>query len=199
MELEFEGYYPKGLFVALKGKEGGAKKKYALITKEGTLKITGFETVRRNWSPISKEVQQNVLRMVLEDKKEEALEYIKEMISKLKSGKISKEDLIIKTQITKDLRSYSSIGPHVAVALKMLEKDIPVGPGTIVEYIITKGSGLIRERAKMLEEVKQGEYDADYYLNNQLIPAVSSIFLVLGYNEEDLLGEGKQEGLGKFF
>src|SRR3989338_2732303 len=67
MELELEGYYPKGIFVAIKGMEKGslkarlsgtsteqsvvgAKKKYALLSQEGKLKVTGFEAVRRNWS-----------------------------------------------------------------------------------------------------------------------------------------------------
>ncbi|MBT7992895.1 hypothetical protein HN569_03555, partial [bacterium] len=42
MELEFEGYFQRGLFVSIKGSAKGAKKKYALMRKDGTLKITGF-------------------------------------------------------------------------------------------------------------------------------------------------------------
>ncbi|MBT4805372.1 hypothetical protein HON71_04325 [Candidatus Woesearchaeota archaeon] len=199
MELEFEGHYPKGIFVALKGKEGGAKKKYALLAEDGEMKITGFETVRRNWSPLAKEVQEEVLQLVLEGHTEEALAHVKEIVKKLKDGEIELNKLIIKTQITKDLRSYSSIGPHVAVALRLLEKGVEVSPGMVVEYVISKGSGLIREKAKLLEEIKPGEYDSDYYLFNQIIPAVNSIFLVLGIKEEDIYRDSSQVGLGKFF
>jgi DNA polymerase, archaea type len=197
MELEYEGQYPRGIFVAAKGSDKGAKKKYALIDQEGRMKITGFETVRRNWSLLAKEVQKKVLGLVLNDKIEESLNYVRETIKELNSGKVELDKLIIKTQITKELSAYSSIGPHVAVALKMEDKGIKIVPGMVVQYIITKGTGLIREKAKLPEEVK--EYDANYYLNNQLLPSVSSIFLVLGYKEEDLLNEGKQEGLSKFF
>ncbi len=217
MELEFEGHFPRGIFVAVKGTDKGsekvkisgtskdqkslvgAKKKYALISKEGKIKITGFETVRRNWSLIAKEVQEEVLKLVLNDKVEEALSFVKEIIKKLKQGQIELSKLIIKTQITKDLSAYSSIGPHVAVALRMLEQKIYVGPGTVVEYIIVKGSGLIRERAKLISEVKSGDYDANYYLNNQIIPAVASIFAVLGYDENDFSSDESQKGLGKWF
>ncbi len=199
MELEFEGHFPRGLFVAQKGTDKGAKKKYALIDGKGKMKITGFETVRRNWSQISKEVQEHVLKLVLQDKTEEALEYVKEMIQKLKNGQIDLKKLILKTQITKDLASYSSIGPHVAVALRMLEKGAPVSAGTVVEYVIAKGSGLIREKAKLVEEIKEGEYDTDYYLNNQIIPAISSIFAVLGYKEDEFTKDSSQQGLGGFF
>jgi DNA polymerase, archaea type len=197
MELEFEGFYPRGIFVAIKGSSVGAKKKYALINEKGEMKITGFETVRRNWSLLAKEVQEKVLRLVLENKVDAALDYVRSVIKDLKEGKIAMIKLIIKTQITKELSSYSSIGPHVAVAMRMVDKGEQVHPGTIVQYIIGSGSGLIREKAFLLEEAR--DYDVDYYLNNQLLPAVSSIFLVLGYKEEDLLGEGKQEGLSKFF
>ena len=197
MELEYERFYPRGIFVAIKGSSVGAKKKYALIDKKGKTKITGFETVRRNWSLLAKEIQEKVLQLVLENKVDEAVEDVRKTIKDLKEGKIALEKLVIKTQITKDLSSYSSIGPHVAVAMRMADKGEKINPGTIVQYVISSGSGLIREKAKLVEEAK--DYDVDYYLNNQLLPAVSSIFLVLGYKEEDLLSEGKQEGLSKFF
>ena len=197
MELEYEGFYPRGIFVAIKGSSIGAKKKYALIDKDNKIKVTGFETVRRNWSLLAKELQKRVLQLVLEDKVDSALDYVRSVIKDLKEGKIAVEKLIIKTQITKELSSYSSIGPHVAVAMRMVDKGEQIHPGTVIQYVITSGPGLIREKAFLPEEAK--DYDVDYYLNNQLLPAVSSILLVLGYKEEDLLGEGKQEGLSKFF
>jgi len=198
MELEFEGYFPKGLFVAIKGSEKGAKKKYALIDKDKKLKITGFETVRRNWSIMAKDLQENVLRLVLQDKVTEAVEYVQSVIEDLNKGKIKPNKLIMKTQITKDLSSYSNVGPHVAVALRMKDQGIEVVPGTVVEYIIAKGSGLIRERARLPGEIKPGQYDNDYYLKHQLIPAVSSIFAVLKIKEEDLFKAGGQTSLGSF-
>jgi len=198
MELEFEGHFPKGIFVAIKGTDKGAKKKYALIDKDNHVKITGFETVRRNWSILAKEVQKTVLKLVLQDKTAEAVEYVRATIEELKKGKIKLNQLIIKTQITKDLSSYSNIGPHVAVALRMKEQGIEVVPGTIIEYIITKGSGLIRERAKLPSEIKPSEYDYSYYLKNQLLPSVSSIFAVLNIKEEDLFKAGGQTSLGSF-
>lgn len=199
MELEFENYYTHGIFVAIKGTEKGAKKKYALMTTDGKMKIIGFETIRRNWSKLAKDVQENVLRYVLRERTEEALVYVKSIIKDLHSGKIPLDQLIIKTQITRELSQYTSIGPHIQVARKLAERGEQIPPGTIIEYIIVKGSGLIRDRAKTISEVKEGEYDAEYYLNNQLIPAVNSIFAVLGYTEEDIFQKSSQKGLGNFF
>jgi len=67
MELEFEGSYSKGIFVSTKDSSIGAKKKYALMSERGIMKVRGFETVRRNWSPIAKEAQNHVLKILLSD------------------------------------------------------------------------------------------------------------------------------------
>ncbi|MEK6809746.1 MAG: DNA polymerase domain-containing protein, partial [Nanoarchaeota archaeon] len=216
MELELEGNYPKGIFVGLKGSEKGsgkaglsgtptektvvgAKKKYALLRQDGSLKITGFETVRRNWSLLAKEVQEKVLRLVLQEKADEALRYVKNTIKELRSGKVVLDKLILKTQITRDLSSYSSFAPHVKVAQEMKKRGEKVDAGTLVSFVIVKGKGLVRDRAKIPADVKEGEYDAEYYVDHQLIPAVASIFAVLGFKEEEVFKETSQTGLGKFF
>lgn len=199
MELECEGYYPKGIFVAHKSTERGAKKKYALLNEAGQLKIVGFETVRRNWSPIAKEVQEEVLKRILAGKREEALSYVREMVQKLREGKINLQQLIIKTQITRELSKYTAQGPHVAVAQKLKTQGVPIVPGIVIEYIVARGAGLVRERAKLPHEIEPGGYDAEYYVNNQILPAVSSIFAVLGYDGEGILAGTSQTGLGQFF
>ncbi|HLD79169.1 MAG TPA: DNA-directed DNA polymerase [Candidatus Nanoarchaeia archaeon] len=202
MELELEGHYPRGIFVGLKGIDQrlvGAKKKYALLRKDGSLKITGFETVRRNWSPLSKEVQKKVLGLVLQEKVQEALKYVKDTIKELRGGKVSFDRLVLKTQITRELSSYSSYAPHVKVAQEMKERGEVVEAGTIIPFIIVKGKGLVRDRAKIPADAVAGEYDAEYYVDHQLIPAVASIFAALGYKEEEVFKESSQTGLGKFF
>ncbi len=198
MELEFQGHYPKGIFVAQKGTERGAKKKYALMNENGIIKVTGFEAVRRNWSPIAKEVQEKVLNLILQQKIDDALRYVRDIVKQLKEGKIKTQQLIIKTQITRDLERYATVGPHVTIAQKMKEKGYTILPGTVVEYVISRGEGLVRDRAKLVQEVKDGEYDVEYYIHNQLIPAVSSIFAVFGYTQEDLSEESSQKGLGEY-
>lgn len=199
MELEFEGHYPRGIFVGLKSGEKGAKKKYALLRKDGTVKITGFETVRRNWSILAKEVQKKVLELVLQEKVGDALQYVKKTIKDLRKGEVDLGKLILKTQITRELSSYSSFSPHVKIAQEMKERGSSVSPGTIIEYIMVKGQGLIRDKARIPADVFPGGYDPEYYVSHQLIPAVSSIFAVLGYADDKVFKESSQTGLGKFF
>ena len=200
MELEYEGFYPAGIFVSAKVGPFGAKKKYALMSGNGALKIKGFETIRRNWSLIAKDVQEKVLEIILrENDTKKALDYVKNVISDLRNKKIPINKVIIHTQLQKEILDYTSKGPHVAVAQRLRNKGRVIGPGSMIKYVVTQGNDIIRNRSKMPEEVKENEYDADYYINNQVIPAVERIFNVLGYKKEDLLEMKEQTKLEGFF
>ncbi len=198
MEMEYEGFYPCGLFVSAKDSGSGAKKKYALITSEGKLKIKGFEAVRRNWSVIAKEVQEKVLRLVLASKDSAAaLKYVKEVVNDLRKGEVEIDKLIIKTQLQKEIGSYDSVGPHVAVAIRMKEKGEEVAVGSVISYVVGSGAGRIRDKAVLPSDAK--DYDADYYINNQVVPSVEKILDVFGYSKEDILAGKGQKKLDGFF
>ena len=62
----------------------------------------------------------------------------------IKKGDVDKKEMIIHTQITKPLDQYKQVGPHVIAARKIEEHGIKVTRGTIVQYIITKGKGVVR-------------------------------------------------------
>ena len=57
---------------------------------------------------------------------------------------------------------------------------------------------MIRDKADIPENVKEGGYDEDYYVNNQIVPSVERIFDVLKYNKEDLIKDKTQSSLGDF-
>ena len=199
MELDYEGFYPSGIFVSAKQGEYGAKKKYALLDEKGVVKITGFETVRRNWSFIAKEVQGEVLNIVLKERDlPKAVRYAKQVIFDLKNKKIPNEKVVIYTQLQKEIGDYTSVGPHVAVAQRLKNKGEDVGPGSMIKFIVAEGAGKIRDKAKLPEETKEGGYDADYYINHQIIPSVERIFDVLGYKKDDLV-TAHQSKLKEFF
>jgi len=126
----------------------------------------------------------------------EKLKYAKDIIDKLKKGDVPIEKVIIRTQLKKEISAYAAIGPHVAIAKKMKAKGLSVGPGSIIKYVITKGKGRIREKAKLPEEAQ--EYDDEYYINNQILPSVERIFEVLGFKKQDIIEEKSQSTLGKY-
>ena len=195
MELDLEDFYERGIWVTKRTGTVGAKKKYALINKEGKVKIRGFETVRRDWCSLARKMQNHIIKLVLEDGNEKkALEYFREIVKKVKQRKIGKENLIIKTQLKKSLEDYKAISPHVIAARKMEEQKIPISEGNLVEYYISETkekTKLIREKVKLPEE--EGEYDIPYYLEHQILPAVENIFQVFNVNVKEFL-EKKDQG-----
>ncbi len=77
-----------------------------------------------------------------------------------------------------------------------------IGRGTIIQYVVVKGKGPISQRAIPFEDSEKYIYDSDYYIDNQIIPAVSRIMESFGYTKEKLkeLGEKeKQKTLDSFF
>lgn len=200
IKLEFRGLYAGGIFVARKGQEKGAKKRYALIDYEGNMEIRGFETVRRDWCDLAKDIQHEVLRIILQDKDpDRAIKLVRDTVRRIKEGKAKLDELTIYTQLTMPLSQYKQRGPHVRAAMKMKDKGKPVGEGMIVEYVITKGKGSISDRAEPLEDVKEGQYDPDYYINNQVLPAAMRVLQALELTEEQVLSGKGQAKLGEWF
>ena len=197
MELELEDFYKRGIWVTTRGGEIGAKKKYALINEKGKMKIRGFETIRRDWCQLARELQNKVLEKILREGNEKsALEYTKEIIKKIKSRNIEKKQLIIRTQLRKPLSEYKAETPHVAMAKKMLEAGIPISQGMLIEYYIAESSNkkaLKREKVVFPEENKL--YDIEYYLTKQVLPSIENIFQVFGIHTEDIIKGSKQKTL----
>lgn len=200
MELNFEGYYPSGIFVPVRLSQTGAKKRYALLTEDGQLVIKGFEMVRRNTTKLVKEIQRGVIEIILmENNPKKALEFVRQEIGELKNRQVPLRKLIISTELQKQLGEYEAIGPHVAIARKLEEKGFEVGPGTLIKYVICGAGEKIRDKAKLPEDCSREDYDIDYYINNQVIPSVDRIFEALGYTKEDLLSSLDQSKLNSFF
>jgi len=198
MELELENFYRRGIFVTKKDPKGGAaKKRYALIDYNNNLKIVGFEYVRRDWSTIAKRTQKDVIEALLkEGDPQKSVAIVREAIRRLKEGKVPKKELVVLTQIKRKLNKYDSIGPHVAAATKAVARGREIEVGSVIGFVITKGNGKsISEKAELEEYVKEGNYDADYYISHQVVPAVIRILNELGYSEQDLLEGGKQSKL----
>jgi len=189
MELEFEGYYPRGVFIT--------KKRYALSGVDGKLTVKGLETRRRDWAEVAKDTQERVLNALLRDKSpEKAAEIVKNVVAEIKEGNVELARLEINTQMTRGMGEYVSPGPHIHAAKKAMKKGMHFSEGSIITYVITKNGASISDKARVIDFVNEGEYDPEYYVNNQVIPAVFRILEALGYQEDELKGLGKQMNLG---
>ncbi len=200
MELELEDFYTRGIWVTKRTGDFGAKKKYALIDEKGRIKIRGFETIRRDWCQLARDLQNKILKSILEEGDEKtALKIVKDTIIKIKNRKIDKKDILIKTQLKKPLAEYKAITPHVIAARKIKEQDLPVDVGMLIEYYIAETrekKALVREKVKLPDE--KGKYNIKYYLERQILAAVENIFEVFGISTKEIIEGKKQLKLGEF-
>lgn len=195
IELDLEGFFKRGLFVAKRDSKIGAKKKYALIGEDDKVKIRGFETVRRDWCQLSRRLQDLVIRKVLIDGNEKgALKEVRKIVEKLKARDVELDDLMIKTKMKREVDDYVSEGPHVAAARKMIEGGVRVSVGTFVEYFVGEGSGK-RVGDRVFLRGERVKYDVEYYLKKQILPAVEGIFDVFGVDVVAVLEGETQEKL----
>jgi len=191
MALEFEGFFQRGFFVT--------KKRYALI-QNSNIVVKGLELVRRDWAPVAKKTQEKVLMAILRDgSPKKAAAIVRNVIHDIKNGRISLEDLVIHTQLTKNPEEYVQRAPHVIAAKKALKKGRKVGPGSIIRYVVVRGREPISKRAVPLEDADISQYDPYYYIDNQILPAVSRIIEAVGYPKDDIIHKEKQSSLDAFF
>ncbi|MDI6643436.1 MAG: DNA polymerase domain-containing protein [Methanobacteriaceae archaeon] len=191
MELEFEGFYNRGFFVT--------KKRYALIENDNIV-VKGLELVRRDWAPIAKKTQEKVLFAILKDgSPEKAIEIVKAVVQDIKKGNVKLEDLVIHTQLTKNPDEYVQKAPHVLAAQKAIKRGRKIERGSIIRYVVVKGKEAISKRAEPIEDVDIANYDPSYYIDNQLLPAVSRILDALGYSNDEIAHGEKQSSLDAFF
>lgn len=191
MELEFEGFFERGFFVT--------KKRYALI-QEGKIVVKGLELVRRDWAPVARKTQEKVLRAILEDgSPKKATKIVRDVIEDIKKGNLDLEDLVINTQITRNPESYQQNAPHVMAAKKAIERGRKVVRGSIMRYVVVKGKSPISQRAEPVEDVDISDYDPTYYIENQVLPAISRIIEAIGYSPSEVMHQERQSSLDAFF
>ncbi|MDE1866068.1 MAG: ribonuclease H-like domain-containing protein [Candidatus Micrarchaeota archaeon] len=202
MELELEDFYSRGVFVGKKvakeSEAAGAKKKYALLSESGRVKIRGFELVRRDWSRVSRDTQRAVLETILkEGDPKKASDIVKETIRRLRDGEVPLSDVVISTQLRKGIEGYEVKSPEVSAAKKAVQAGFKTRDeveNNTIGYIVTKHGSSISDKAEMEGMAK--DYDPEYYINHQVIPATMKILKELGFSEEELKGLGTQKKLG---
>ena len=135
----------------------------------------------------------------IEETPKKAKKIVKNIIDKLNKGEVENEDLVIHTKLTKKPENYKQIAPHVIAAEKLRLHGQKVTSGSIIRYIITKGKGPISKRAEPVEYIEDKEYDPEYYIQNQVLPATLRILEAIGYSEEQIMNNEKQTSLDSFF
>ena len=105
-------------------------------------------------------------------------------------------DLVISTQLGKGIESYDVKSPELSAAKKAVESGFRTKDEverSVIGYIITKTGKTISDKALLYGMAK--DYDPEYYINNQVLPATMRILKELDFDENELKDEGKQKKL----
>lgn len=184
-----------------------AKKRYAAWSFEPTANgwneeiITkGIETVRRDWCDLVSETLEKVLNTLLKEQDvKKTVNIVKNTVNDIKTGKVDINKLVITKSISRSLKSYKGVQPHVELVKKMKKRDPSSAPGIgdRVGFVIVKGTEMISKRAEDPEYIKKNKIpiDSKYYIESQLLPPLERVFEVLKVNKSELIGVGKQLGL----
>ena len=185
LELEFEKIYHRFFLPELRGGKGGSKKRYAGLLRDSEgrerIEFVGLESVRRDWSEVSKHFQRELLQRVFHDQPVE--DFVRTFVAALRAGRFDGE-LVYRKAVRKALELYTkTTPPHVQAARKQH------GPaGRLVEYVVTRNGP---------EPVGEATAAPDYehYVEHQIKPVADAVLHFLGTDFDRVAGTKKQLSL----
>jgi DNA polymerase II len=181
LELEYEKCYRRFFMPEVRQGTGGSKKRYAGSLGDGAngrLELVGLEAVRRDWTPLAKRFQRELLDRVFHDRPVD--HFVRDFLAALRQGTL--DDLLTyKKAVRKRLGDYTKTTPaHVKAARKQ------TGPQSrIIEYVVTDaGPEPVDDR--------QGTLDYEHYVEKQLEPIADAVLRFVGLHFADLVGRPRQ-------
>jgi DNA polymerase I len=240
MDVEIESY-ASAIFFSRKSNdldnaEEAAKKRYAQIIEwdedEGFFgykanpkpKLKGFDAIRSDTSQITKEVQEEVLRIILEvdEPKDEVYEYLEDKIDEIKSGE-HLEKLGIPESINEELSYYGDDNRRCVPKIRGAKYATQNFEGVNIE----KGGAPKTYRINSISQdypqvyeaetpedgdkvdavsvenvsdlpVEDIEFDYDTMLDKTLKSSLEPILRTMGWSWNDVVTDGRQQGLEAF-
>jgi DNA polymerase I len=179
------------------------KKRYAGLSYEKVdgqwkekMVMKGIETVRRDWCDLVSKTLYAILEIILKEQNpKKAFNYVKEILTKLERNEITIDELVVTKSVSKSLKDYKGVQPHIEL-IKKLKKRSPAtvpGIGDRVGFVIVQGLQMMSERAEDPEYIKQHKLkiDSKYYIESQLLPPLERVFDAIGIDKAELVGMGK--------
>lgn len=187
LELELDKVFKHFLMPKIRGSDKGAKKRYAgIVVKDDKDKLvfTGLESVRSDWTELSKQFQETLLWKIFQQ--EHYDQFIKQFVADLKQGKYDAL-LVYKKKINKPLAEYiKTTPPHVKAARKLSELK-----SNLIQYVMTT------DGPEPVEAIKH-DLDYDHYAEKQLKPVADSILSFMDTDFDTVVSKTKQLHLGEF-
>lgn len=190
LEMEFETHFSKFLMPTIRGSDAGSKKRYAGLVVDSSnpakshLLFKGLESVRSDWSPLAREFQKELYRLIFLDHPYE--DYIKLTVQQLSDGQYENE-LVLRKRLRRKLKDYvKNIPPHAQAARKAedirRQRELPslYQSGGWIEYIMTINGAEPRQ-------YRESAIDYEFYIERQLTPIADSILVFKSSSMDKIL------------
>ena len=178
LELRFESHYLRYLMPTTRGAERGSKKRYAGTVRKASgieLVVRGLEAVRRDWTPLARRIQTELLRRVFLEEPFE--DWLRQVTRDLAAGAFD-DELAYRKRLRRDLDAYGKKAsgpgrggpPHVQAARMLVGNERQASE---VEYVITvRGPEPIQLRSSPIDHA--------HYLQKQLEPVCDVVLPFVG-------------------
>ena len=184
LELEFEKLYLRLFLPRARHSTRGASKRYAgLVHGRGPhdVEFVGMEVVRRDWTPLARQVQRELYARLFTDRPVE--DYLAEIVRRVRDGELD-QALVYRKNLRKAARDYTAgTPPHVAAARKSTQPH-----GRLISYVMTRAG------AEPLDNRKH-PLDREHYVEKQIRPVAEPILEALGLDFERVIGDERQASL----
>ncbi|PYQ10182.1 MAG: DNA polymerase II [Acidobacteria bacterium] len=181
LELQFERLYLKLFLPAMRHGTSGARKRYAgWVEENGRREVVfvGMESVRSDWTELSKEFQRGLYERVFRGEPVE--DFIREFVERLRAGKCD-ELLVYRKSLRKPLDQYTETTPPHVKAARLL----PKAPGRRIAYVMTLAG-------PQPERFLDSPIDYDHYIEKQLEPVADALLPQLGTSFRAVMGGERQ-------
>src|SRR5690606_10466899 len=180
LEIQFEKLYRKLFLPHARHSARGASKRYAgMLYPSGDVEFVGMEVVRRDWTPLARDVQRELYRRLFTGEPVDA--YLKDVVACVRSGALD-DALVYRKQLRKRADEYTrTTPPHVAAARKSGASK----RGALISYVMTTAG------AEPVDEVRH-PVDREHYVQKQVRPVAEPVLEVLGLDFERAIGDARQ-------
>jgi len=196
LPLSFEGLYKWIVFLNSKtDPQAPVLNRYYGIFQDRTLKVRGIDVRRHDTPKIVEKCQTQMLAILKEaDNSREfqalipqVLNTLREYVSKLRSGVVPIEELIITKNLSKMPNEYTHRVPQAIAAQCLIDEGGTVHAGQQVSYVLTIDTSTIPEGQALPPEMADDDtvYDSERYVD-LLISSTANLLLPFGYDVKSL-------------
>jgi len=170
LELKFEKLYLKLFLPRSRRGTRGASKRYVGLRHggdRGALEFIGMEAVRRDWTPLAKQVQRELYQRLFADQAVD--QYLADIVRRVRHGELD-DALVYRKNLRKDPEEYTATTPpHVVAARKSTRP-----AGRLISYVITTAG------AEPLDGIRH-PLNREHYVMKQVRPVAQPVLDALGF------------------